>query len=61
MQAAAMFPEIKSFRESYANCYSPLLDLPQLTLFSIIDEMKRLIAKYQDGYEGYEKTIALVQ
>ncbi|KAH6723222.1 Fructosamine kinase-domain-containing protein [Leptodontidium sp. MPI-SDFR-AT-0119] len=37
MQAAAIFPDEESFRES------------------VTDEMKRLIAKFPDGHEGYEK------
>ncbi|PVH67892.1 hypothetical protein DL98DRAFT_636049 [Cadophora sp. DSE1049] len=39
MQAAAMSPDVKSFRES------------------VTDEIKRLIAKFPDGYEGFEKLI----
>ncbi|KAG4424638.1 hypothetical protein IFR04_002171 [Cadophora malorum] len=39
MQAAAMFPDVKSFRES------------------VTDEIKRLIAKFPEGYEGFEDQI----
>lgn len=56
MQAAAMFPDVKSFRESWVT-FQTKLNSARLTYVSVTDEIKRLIAKFPEGYEGFEDQI----
>jgi hypothetical protein len=56
MQATAMFPEVRALENRKSSFCSDSINLSQLNKFSIRSEIKRLIAKYPEGYEGYEKT-----
>ena len=56
MQAAALFPELSSFRESYEIITPHFADTANHWSNRVVDEMERLTKKYAGGYEEYVQT-----